>query len=389
MKKIKICHVQLLPIMSGVQRAMLEVFEQVDREKYDLFVICREKGDLTCELDMRGIPYILVPRLIRKINPLHDFMALLSITKVFREYRFDIVHTHSTKTGILGRVAARLAGVPHVMHTVQGFSFHEFSRSWTILWHSLVERIGSMLSNQIIFVNNEDREWAIRHRVVNQKKAVTIYNGIRVNTTKLYNNQKNRNEIRRQIGFKDDDFVVGYVGRLWEQKDPKTLLHIIKRCQSTDLKFLVLGDGPYFSNFLDEFKLSQNVKLMGWVAEPMNYYPAIDVLLLPSLWEGLSVTIIEAMSFGKPIIASNIKGNRECVKPNINGYLCPVKDIQAFVDAIRSIAADPVLYNNMSENSIQLSHEYFNAEKNVAKVIEIYDRFSDSTNLTQSMEISS
>ncbi|HPI72661.1 MAG TPA: glycosyltransferase, partial [bacterium] len=159
-RKIKICHLQLLPIMSGVQRAMLELLKRLDPQIYEVTVVCRDEGDLTKELRNLGIHFQLIPRLQREINVWKDAQALWQLYRLFKREKFDLIHTHSSKTGILGRVAGRLAGGVRIIHTVQGFPFHEFSGRFSTLVYSWIEKLAGMLTDQVVFVNNEERMYA-------------------------------------------------------------------------------------------------------------------------------------------------------------------------------------------------------------------------------------
>lgn len=122
-KKIKIVHVQLLPLLSGVQRVSLQEFLLLNSDRYEKILICKEPGDLTKESEKVGVKCFYVPSLVRNISPFKDFKSFINLLSLFKYIKADIVHTHSAKTGVLGRIAAKLAGVPIVIHTVHGFSF--------------------------------------------------------------------------------------------------------------------------------------------------------------------------------------------------------------------------------------------------------------------------
>ncbi|MBN1999820.1 glycosyltransferase family 4 protein [candidate division KSB1 bacterium] len=367
--KTKICHIQLLPLMSGVQRSMLDILCRLDKNRYDIYVICRSDGDLVRELERLGMNYILLPSLVRQINPVKDITALVKLVKIFTEYKFDIVHTHSSKTGFLGRMAARLSGVPQVFHTVHGMPFHEFSHPLVVRIYSFLERFGARFATGIIFVNHEERLNAIKKRLVREGQAVTVYNGVDPAHYKKKETVRLRKKIRAQLKLPPYTFVVGYVGRLWKQKGPETLRRIVSLCREKDIRFLIVGDGPHAKYFKD----LPNVTMTGWVDHPEQYYPAFDVVVLPSLWEGLSMTLIEAMGFGKPLIASDIKGNRECVWHGENGFLCPPQDAGAYQKAILKLKSDGTLYRKMSRYCFEKIRMYFDINKNVRQIINLYE----------------
>ena len=372
-KRIKICHLQLLPLMSGVQRSMLDVLKALDRSRYDIFVICKEQGDLTNELDRLGMRYLLIPSLVREIDLLRDMQSFIQLYRMFRKYKFDIVHTHSSKTGFLGRFAARLAGVQSVFHTVHGFPFHEFSGRPKRLFYSFFEKIGAFFSNVVIFVNHEERQYAIREKLVPENKSVTIYNGVRFDSVDQILKKDLKNRLREKWNIDPSAFVVGYFGRLWAQKDPDTLLDIIKNCRNKPITFFIAGDGPKFKDFKQEAQKNKRLILAGWVSEPYDIYPLVDIVILPSLWEGLPMSLVEAMAFGKPIIASNIKGNRECVRHAENGYLCIPKKSDQFVDAILKLYNDNDNFNSQVNRSFELSRLLFDSIKNNNTLLQLYN----------------
>ncbi|HNW59344.1 MAG TPA: glycosyltransferase family 4 protein [bacterium] len=373
-KRIQICHVQLLPLLSGVQRAMLEIIFRLDPVVYEPVVLCKEEGDLTTVLAAQDIEYVTMPDLVRAISPWHDLKSWITLKRFFSERHFDIVHTHSSKTGILGRWAAYSSNVPVIIHTVQGLPFHEFSPLLQKQIYGWAERKAGMISSKVIFVNREERELAISQGIIEAEKAVTIFNGVDLEKVKQFNNKVCRDQFRQKWGISEDEFIIGYVGRLWEQKDPETLLRTIEICADLPVRFLIVGDGPYKSHFEQNFRNNHRVLMTGWLDDPMAMYPAIDVLLLPSLWEGLSVTLIEAMAFAKPLIASNIKGNRECVWQGENGFLCAPRDPHSFRYAIASLVEDRSLYNRMSLSGRQKAVTFFDAEKNSRQIIALYEQ---------------
>jgi glycosyltransferase involved in cell wall biosynthesis len=372
--KIKIAHLQLLPLLSGVQRSMLDFLLRLDRKRYDITVICKEEGDLTQALRRAEIRFHIIPSLQRPIHPVADMKALRALYRLFRRDKYDVIHTHSSKTGLLGRLAGRLAGVPHIFHTVHGLPFHEFSGKSKTWIYSLIERWAGRFSDKVVFVNNEERELMVRKGLLSSGQVVTIYNGVDLHKVAQWNTAANRVAFRKHYAIPEQSFVVAFVGRLWEQKDPQTLAQIIDRCQDLPVTFLIVGDGPYLESFRQTYRPPSRVIMTGWLEECYRMYPAIDVLVLPSLWEGLSVTLIEAMAFGKPLIASNIKGNRECVHPGENGFLCTPKVAEEFRHAIKTLLENKDVYEHMSLRAIDIAHHDFDLQRNSEQLIRLYER---------------
>jgi glycosyltransferase involved in cell wall biosynthesis len=369
-KRIHICHIQLLPLMSGVQRSMLDIFKTLNRDIYEITVICKEEGELTRILSEMGIQVILVPQLVREIRPSKDLAAFFLLFKIFRKSKFDVVHTHSSKTGFIGRWAAFFAGRPIILHTVHGFPFHEFSGTMKTKFYSMLERIGAIVSTKIIFVNHEERKLAIAQKIVPAEKALTVYNGVDQSLVQSIIKSNQRKVVRQNWNVGDEEIIVGFVGRLWEQKDPETLYQIFKGCSDLSITFVIIGDGPFLHLFQ---KAPFKIILQGWVENPMQFYPAFDIFVQPSLWEGLPMTVIEALSFGVPVVASDIKGNRECVEHNVNGFLCEPRNPKAFIEAITSLATSDELYNRLRINAEKISAEKFDLLENFSRIRDLYN----------------
>lgn len=383
-QKIKICHIQLLPLLSGVQRVMLDIFHQIDKNKYDITIICKEEGQLTKFLGQQKIKFITLPHLDNKINPLTDLKVAFALFKILKHGKFHLVHTHSTKPGFIGRLAAKLAGVPVIIHHVHGFGFHEFSNRLSAAFLSLLETAAALISDKVIFVNNEERRWALEKGVVSPEKAITIYNGVdleKFNT--VNNNEFLRKQSQKLLGIDSNDAdcqVVGFIGRLWEQKDPQTAVEVarilIKTYDLKNLIFLIIGDG-YLREKMEEtadmYGIDGNVRFLGWRDDIDKIYPALDVVLLPSLWEGLPCTALEAMACGVPVVASDIKGNREVVVQYETGFLIPPKCAHLFASAVIRLLNDKELIESISKKARKRAEIFHNAEITAKETINLYE----------------
>ena len=245
-KPIRIAHLQLLPLLSGVQRVTLSEVTRLDRNHFEPFVVCKEEGPLTEALRTAKIPYFCVPELVREISPILDAKALWRLTRLFREQRFDVVHTHSSKTGILGRLAGKLAGVPLVMHTVHGYAFPAAKGTFQSAFYFLMEWIGARLTDVLILLNKHDLELAERRLGVPARKLQLLPNGVDVTRFSPVSTET-RDLVRSEV-FKagPNQVVVGMVGRLWEQKNPegfvKAAIQILESGLAS-VSFFLIGDG--------------------------------------------------------------------------------------------------------------------------------------------------
>ena len=368
MEKIKIAHIQLLPLLSGAQNVMLTILNSLDRDKYDIYVISKPGGPLVERVLELGYNYIPLRSFRRSIS-IMDFVAFIKLIKVFNKYKFDIIHTHSSKPGFIGRIAARIAGVPKIVHTVHGFSFH-YAQPFPIrFFYQVLEKFVSQFCDTIVFVNNFEREFAIKHRIVKEKKAITIYNGIELNEEKIKN-------VTYKI--KEDIFIIGSVLRFEKIKNIiNTVKTAIKVCKANNkIIFYFIGDGKLLKEcrkMVLTADLEENIIFPGWQNNIAEWLVKFDVYLLFSIAEGLSVSIMEAMFIGLPIVASDVKGNNELVY-NANGILVPINDIDRLTTVLLSLSYKKAELREWGDNSRKLIKERFNLTNFVRKYKNIYDQ---------------
>ena len=377
MKKIKIVHIQVLPILSGVQKAMLDVLSRLDPDSYDFFVICNSEGKLTQELSKQKIPYIILPELRREINPYFDLLAFVKLFRLFKQEKYDVVHTHSSKPGILGRFAAKAAGIKHIVHTVQGFAFHEHSAKWHLLFFGFLEKLAGYATEKVIFVNQKDKKLALRLKLISREKIVLIRNGVDISYFENKNGKFDKSTLP-DVGAQDR--LVCMVARLWEQKAPeyfvKAVPLILDKFPRT--KFLVIGDGPLKAALLKltkSLQVDRSVRFLGWRSDVNQILRVIDVFVLPSLWEGLPLSILEAMAASKPVVASDIKGNNELVEHGETGFLFPPRNHQQMSDYVAKLLGDPGLAQMMGFNGYKRVKQRYDINKIAEKIDYLYKSF--------------
>ncbi len=374
LKRYKIIHIQVLPIMSGVQKAMYDILIRLDRHKYDITVLCQSEGELTEALKQQNIRCLFLNALKREINPYFDLIALYKLYRIFRKEKYDLVHTHSSKSGFLGRLAAKIAGVPGIIHTVQGFSFHQFSAPKSIYFFTSLERITGLISNKIIIVNNDDFEYAIKNKIASQTKLVKIYNGIDIDEHHL---NINKGRKRSEFNIPTDCNVVGFIGRLWEQKAPQDFISAVPIVLEniSNVVFLIIGDGHLRSSLetlAQKLHIQDHIQFLGWRNDVPEILKILDVFVQTSLWEGLSLSILEAMAAGKPIIATNIKGNNELVVDGITGFLVLPRNPEMVGYYITRLLQDKRLVKKMGRLGRKRVEEKFDIKLHVELIKNIY-----------------
>jgi glycosyltransferase involved in cell wall biosynthesis len=379
---IRICHLQVFPLMSGAQRSMLETFKQIDRSRYEVEVVCKEPGPLTEELDRLRIQVFFAPHLDRAIRPWRDFKAYRELCRIFTARKYDVVHTHSSKPGVLGRLAARHVGVPAVVHQVHAFAFHEYS-PWYKRWlYSSIERLVARHCDRMLFVNSEERDLVIRRGWLPAADCQTIYNGADLDAVHPRHIARHRQVQRARWQISDDEIIILFMGRLEYPKQPLLLAEIADRLERLrpheSWRLVVAGSGPDEANLrraVAALGMTHRVKLVGWQEDPLSASHAADIALLASLAEGLPRSLIEAQAVGLPIVASAAKGNREVVTRD-SGFLCRPKDPDAFAQCLARLIDSVELRESMGRAARRHAEQCFDTVNNNRQIVAVYDSLS-------------
>lgn len=372
----KIAHIQLLPILSGVQRVTLEELQRLDKEHFELHLVCKEKGPLTQAATKLGTSVHTIPSLTRNISILHDLKAFWELYVLFKREKFDIVHTHSSKTGVLGRLAARIAGVPQIVHTVHGYAFPAAKSTRSRWLYIMLEKLGGMCSDHLVCLHDQDRDIAIDKLNISKDRIKVIPNGV---DTEFFRppSSKEKDEIRKKLEISKESIVVGMVGRLWEQKNPQLLLEAsIKLIKDSKQHCIIfVGDGELYEEMLSEVKklgLDNNIRFLGWREDTNIILRCFDVFSLPSKWEGMPLAILEASSSGLPSVVSDIPGNNHLIKHNVNGVLFDSEDVVSLYKQLSYISSNVECRLRMGHEARKIIEEKYCIEHRVRAMTLIY-----------------
>lgn len=379
-EKVRICHVQCLPMVAGAQRTMLQIFDVLDRDRYEPSVICQGHGPLAKELADRNIPLHYAPSLVRPIHPVRDWKVVGELEKLFRKIRPEIVHTHSSKPGIVGRRAAYRVGVPHIVHHVQGFAFHEFSPWPKAFLFQRMEAMAARWSSRIIFVSQEERDASIARKWVTEENSVWIPNVVD-RSTRAQMCESDRKKMRRELGLQPNEVGILIIGRVDHQKQPEIIAPLARALKAVGCrnpwKIIVAGDGPRMTQLerdVQSQRVQDCVSLLGWIEKPHRLYQCADVVLLPSLWEGLPLVLLEAFGAGRPIVASRIKGNRELVTPDV-GYLCEPRNPSSYAIPLKNLIDSVELREKMGQAGLDHAPDY-DLQQVMPRVEKLYDELT-------------
>ena len=351
----------------GAQQYVLSLARGL-RGHYDVTVACASGGPLIDRLHAEGIRVIEVPSLVRTPHPLLDFKALRFLVRLMRRERFDLVHCHSTKAGLLGRIAARMAGVPVVLFTAHGW---QFVGDWPFplrLAMIASEWFAARLSTAIICVSDYDRQIALRMGIGTPERLVVVHNGVDP-APWLGNGQAPAPAGRRPS-------MAVMVGRLTLQKDPAALLEAWHRVDKPH-RLIIVGDGPLLSDVKRQIQrdgLSNRVALLDPTSDIPSLLQTADVFVQSSRWEGLPLAIIEAMMSGLPVVGTRVGGVAEVVGAGETGLLVPSQNPEALSSALNRLLHDPELRARMGEAGRRRALEHFTEARMIAETAEVYAR---------------
>lgn len=378
-----------LPI-GGAQDNTLLTVERLDRANFTPVLVSSPSGEYLERVRLGGYRSILTKSLVRQLDPATDACALWRLAEILRRgnggRRFDIVHTHSSKAGFLGRLAARIAGCPVVVHTVHGWPFND-SQSWPVRQaFILAEKAAAAVSDCTVTVCETVRQEAVDLGICSQSASRAIYSGIDFSPFDRIDRYEARERIRSEFGVPAGASLVGMVARLFPQKAPLLFLETAQRilAECPDTRFVFVGDGPMRGEFetgIAARGLEGKVFAAGWRSDVSEILTAIDVFLLTSLWEGLGRAITEAAYCGVPIVASRVNGVPEVVRDGVTGYLFEPGDTVSAAAAVRRILDDPDLAARLARKSTESIREQFSIDRMVGEIEKLYLELLDRKGL--------
>ncbi len=369
MKKFRVLHL-IRPAAGGMKNHLLSLLRHCDRELFDPIVAC--PGYMARDLTSLAFKTIELP--IRgELSPLSDLRIIKQLAGILKDERITILHAHSSKAGLVGRVAARLAGTPLVFLTAHNSIFYEAWPFWKKSLFAFAERLLNRYTDRLITVSEALRDELIKRENLDQDKVVTIQNGIE---TELFETQVRRCFTLRNLDLPLSGQAVGMVARLAPQKGVTYFLQAAAMLAGDyNVNFVVIGDGPLHRQ-LEEEALSLGIRdkvvFTGERDDVPFLLPALDVFVLSSLTEGFPLTILEALAAGRPVVATRVGGVPEIIRDNINGLLVEPADPAGLAIAVASLLSDSDKAAAIGQAGKALVKEKFTAAVMVRKVEEEY-----------------
>ena len=333
-------------------------------------------GPWVPEIQAEGIRHLAWPHATRAWDPEADLRAFAELVRIFRRERFDLVHTHNPKPGVLGRVAARVAGIPRVVNTVHGlYATPEdpIGRRASVLG---AEWIAGRCSDLELYQSAEDLAWARRLHLPRAGRSVLLGNGIDLSRFGPRDRDvEPTGELRETLGFDDEDVVVGTVGRMVLEKGYDEFFRAARvvRSQNPRARFLAIGqsdpDKPDAVTAAQIEAAGEDVIFTGWREDVSDLMRAMDVFVLPSWREGLPRAAIEAAASGLPLVLTDIRGCREVATDDVEGFLVPVRDPVALASAILRLVEGPGLRERMGRAARAKAEASFDERRVVQMVV--------------------
>jgi glycosyltransferase involved in cell wall biosynthesis len=378
-----ICHVITRLIIGGAQENTVLTCEGLLERGHRVTLISGPtrgpEGSLVERARRGGYEFIELRDLVRAVNPWLDARARRYLRMEFERLRPDVVHTHSSKAGILGRLAAHDARVPCIVHTIHGMSFNR-TQPWLVrrafAW---AERVAARRSQAIVTVADAMIAQSVAAGIGPRKKMLTIYSGMEIE--QFTPSMQARAAIRRQWGVGDDEIVVGTVARLFRKKGYEQLIPIMAEASRREprLRFVWIGDGAQRAEYeaqLERLGLRERTILVGLIppAEVPTVLAGCDILAHTSQWEGLPRAVVQALLMQVPAVAFNIDGTPEVVVDGQTGRLVPLNDLVSFAAALCDLAGDAELRQRLGRAGREQCRERFDWRRMVDQLEALYLR---------------
>ncbi|MGD9038867.1 MAG: glycosyltransferase family 4 protein [Desulfobacteraceae bacterium] len=373
---IRILHIHTLPIISGSGINTFLSMHGMDKTLYQVELACAPGGRLISLVQENHMEVRTFKNLVQPLHPFKDTLALLDLAVFLRRNPYHIVHTHNSKAGFLGRLAAKLAGVPVIIHTVHGFAFHDEEPLWRQMLFRNLERLGSRWSDKMIFISQPLIDWALKDHIVGEEKITKIYSGIQLDKFQPVKSEE-KERIRSKWALEKEEAVVGIVSKLWEGKGHSVLIEAFKLLKKKikNAKLVIVGEGYLYDELFRRVNnngLRESVLFTGFQMDVSEIIATFDVAVLPSFFEGMGRVILEAMAMEKPVVASRVGGIPDLIDQGINGLLVRPGDVKELADTLEKVLSDNKLARKLGREGRKRIQDQFSADVMVRSIEKLY-----------------
>jgi glycosyltransferase involved in cell wall biosynthesis len=370
---IKVCYIITKLELGGAQKTALHIAENINKNIFESFVIAGKGGILDDEVEKK-IKFYRIKHFIRDISPLRDLKSLFKIYSILKREKPDIVHTHSSKAGIIGRIAAKLAGIKIIIHTIHGYGFNETQKLFIKKFYIFLEKFCALFSDKLIIVTKEDIKKGLYYKIAKENKFVLIRAGI---DTEFYKNFIQNPNFKETLGIGSNIRIIVTIGAFKPQKNLKDFIKaaFLVASRFKDVMFLIVGDGQQrkeLDTLIEKSKLKNKILMLGWRTDIVEILKASDIFVLTSLWEGLPCSIIEAMCCAKPVVANAVDGVKEIVVDGKNGFLVEPDNYVKTAERIVCLLSNKIELKNLGEKAYNSISQEYNINYNLKQHEELY-----------------
>jgi glycosyltransferase involved in cell wall biosynthesis len=387
MNEVRVIHLVGDSRYGGGAHIILPVALQAQHEGWHVDVMATDPV-LQQAIRNAGVGIVDLDVIRRKIRLLWDFRGLIRLARFLHRHPYTVVHTHTSKAGFVGRLAASLAGVPVIIHTAHGFAFHESSGRTARIIYSAMERIAAHWCDAIVCVSQFHRDWALKLKIGTPAKVIAIPNGLAPQRAAV---TKPRAEVRKELGLADGELAILSAGRIARQKGFEYLIRAAAELVSRldrPFRVLIAGEGELLDSLQGlcrNLRVDQRVTFLGFRNDLGNLLSAADLVVLPSLWEGLSIALLEAMAAGKPIVTTRIGSNLEVVRNEETALLVEPGNVGELVDSILRCSANEALTRELGRNALLAFLRSYTQERMLQDYLHLYRQAIESKHVAETL----
>lgn len=368
---MRICHIITRMIVGGAQENTFLSARGACEKGHKVVLLTGpspgREGELLSRIDNPGVEVVETPLLVREISPLTDLRAIFFIRDYLKENKFDVVHTHTSKAGVIGRIAGKLAGVPLVTHTIHGLAYGPYESFLKNLVYKSSEFLAALCSDRIYAVAQAMIDQSLAAHIGKKEQYKVVYSGMELEN---FLHAKRDPGLRQELEIEEGVKVIGAVARLFPRKGYEELFPAFAKVleEYPNTRLLILGDGPSRNDFEEmakELGILDRIIFAGLVSPGIihHYIAQMDMVVHLSLKEGLPRVAVQALAEGLPVVAYDLDGTPEVVREGFTGHLIAPQDKEGAIGAIKHLLSSPEECRKMGENGRELVKDIFPWQK--------------------------
>lgn len=376
MKKIRYLGVVSNGIVGGATTQHAWIMSGLDRDRFEPLAVIGPGDYLPKKMEEAGIPYHVIEPWDRGINPANDLYVYRELSKIVRRFKPHIVHVRTIKGQLIGRLVAMHERIPIVVYTSHGYIFNSTHPWWVKQIAISMERYLKRITTMQIAVCEADRAAALQYGTADPERIVVVLNG--VETERFARNIPRREELRHKLRLNPDDIAIIFVGRFEWAKHPELLVEAFAKAlpEVDHLKLILVGDGPLLAKcqqMAEELGISSRTDFLGKRLDVDEILPAGDIFTLSSRYEGLPLSMLEAMAAGLPVVVPDVGGIAEVVVHGVNGFIYPEGSRESLATHLVRLARNTILRKQMGATNAELARRELDLSRVIEENYRIYD----------------